>query len=83
MSNPVLKSVRSREPLFGSGAGSFFGQLLTLAAALALILLVATLGRTAFSTIRTTLFGEPERSAPVLQPGESTVINGVTIKRIN
>jgi hypothetical protein len=83
MSIEPSKIPSKRESIFGSGAGPFLVELAVLVVALGLVLLVSTLGVRAYRSIGAALFGEPQRAAPVLQPGESTVIDGMTIKRIN
>jgi hypothetical protein len=74
--------LRSKEPIFGEGAMPFFVQLVGLAFAFLLITGTLLMGRVAYSTVRTAMFG-PEQTVPHLEPGESTVVNGFTIKRIN
>jgi hypothetical protein len=71
-----------KEPIFGEGALPFLAQLVGLGAACAIILAVAMIGIRSQRAVSEMLFGEPNH-APHLEPGESTVINGVTIKRIN
>lgn len=70
-----------RETIFGPAAGSFFLQLLTLAGALCLVFAVLMLGVFTKDEARRFLYGDPGR--PTLQPGQSTVVDGVSIKRIN
>lgn len=72
-----------REPVFGEGAKPFFVQLIGLGASCVLILAVLMVGRAAYSSVGETLFGKPQQTAPHLEPGQSAVINGVTIKRID
>ena len=72
-----------REPIFGEGAIPFFVQLLGLGASLALIMGVLFLAHGAYSSVDRALWGEPQQAAPHLEPGESAVVNGVTIKRID
>lgn len=72
------------EPIFGSQAGSFFRQLVVLAFALGLVLVVLLLGVFAKDGAQRLLYGgEPSRAHPILQPGQSATVDGVTIKRIN
>lgn len=54
-----------------------------LAAALGLVLLVLVLGVFAKDQAQRLLYGEPSHSGPALEPGQSTTIDGVKIKRIN
>jgi hypothetical protein len=71
------------EPIFGSQAGSFFRQLVTLAFALGLVLVVLLLGVYAKDGTQRLLYGPPSPVRGALQPGESATVDGVTIKRIN
>ena len=77
-----MPSKRSREPIFGDGALPFLIQLIGLGVAFTIVLAVAVLGIRSHATVGTALFGE-QSTAPHLEPGESTIINGITIKRIN
>jgi hypothetical protein len=84
MRNPVTKdSGQKSEPIFGDQARPFFSQLAMLAAALGLVLLVLVLGVFARDQAHRFLYGEPSHAAPTLAPGQSTTVDGVTIKRIN
>jgi hypothetical protein len=84
MSDPLeVMKPKQREAIFGDGAGSFFAQLTTLAAALCLLFVVLVAGVFVKREAHAFLWGEPQQTRPALQPGESTVINGVTIKRID
>lgn len=74
---------KQREPIFGMGAGSFVAQLTTLAAALCLLFVVLVLGVYVRREAHAFLWGEPQQARPALQPGQSTVIDGVKIKRID
>jgi hypothetical protein len=79
---PELLS-RKKEPIFGPQAGSFFRQLVTLAFALGLVLVVLLLAVYTKDGAQRLLYGETSHTRPTLQPGESATIDGVTIKRIN
>lgn len=68
-----------REPVFGSGAGPFVAQLFRLALALGLILSVLLIAVFVKDQTRSLLYGEH----PKLEIDQSTVIDGVKIKRIN
>ena len=70
---------KRREPIFGSGALPLLGELLGFAFGICLLILVAFLGM----HFKGMLFGEPQGRQTPLQPGDSTVIDGYTIKRIN
>jgi hypothetical protein len=83
MREPVKVVAEPGEPIFGSQAGSFFRQLVTLAFALGLVLVVLLLGVYAKDGAQRLLYGERVTSRPALQPGESATVDGVTIKRIN
>jgi hypothetical protein len=74
---------KPREPIFGNGAGALLAELLILAFSLGLLILVLFLGSYAKDQAWRLLYGQPEHASPVLQPGESTVINGFKVKRIN
>jgi hypothetical protein len=74
---------KTDEPVFGSQAGSFFRQLMTLAFALGLVLVVLLLGVYTKEGAQRFLYGEPSHARPVLAPGQSATVDGVTIKRIN
>lgn len=77
----MLKS--EREPIFGPAAGSFLAQMTTLLAALCLIFVVLVAGVFVKREAHDFLWGETQQARPALQPGESTVIDGVKIKRID
>jgi hypothetical protein len=83
MREPVKIASEPGEPIFGAQAGSFFRQLVTLAVALGIVLVVLLLGVFAKDSAQRLLYGEPSHARPALQPGESTTVDGVTIKRIN
>jgi hypothetical protein len=83
MREPVKIVEGSGEPIFGAQAGSFFRQLVTLAFALGLVLLVLFLAVYAKDATQRLLYGDPAHARPVLEPGQSTVVDGVKIKRIN
>ncbi|WP_156436084.1 hypothetical protein [Bradyrhizobium pachyrhizi] len=85
MRNPVSKmgDSHSREPIFGPAAGSFFVQLAALAVALGLVFAVLALGVFTKDEAHRLLFGKPSHARPTLEPGQSTTIDGVKIKRIN
>ena len=70
------------EPVFGSGFAPLLAQLTIFAAALGLLLLVFLLAVVVKKRAHSLIFGEPQGSLH-LEPGESKVINGYTIKRIN
>jgi hypothetical protein len=78
MREPVKVVAKPGEPIFGPQAGSFFRQLVTLAFALSLVIIVLLLGVYAKDGAQRLLYGHP-----TLQPGESATVDGVTIKRIN
>lgn len=61
----------------------FLVQLIGLGVSFALIIGVLMLAHGAYSSVGRTLWGEPQQAAPHLEPGESSVVNGVTIKRID
>lgn len=71
-----------KEPFFGEGAVPFVLQIAGLAVALGLVLGTLLLAKSAYSNVHAALFGA-QQTAPHLEPGESTVIDGVKIKRIN
>ena len=79
MSNPLVK----REPIFDPAAGSFFSQMTTLLAALCLVFVVFVVFVYVKRETNLLLWGEPQTSRPALQPGQSTVIDGFTVKRLN
>lgn len=54
-----------------------------LALALGLLIAVLMLGALARDKAQRFLYGEPSHTRPVLEPGQSTTIDGVKIKRIN
>jgi hypothetical protein len=84
MRNPVSKDTGQRsEPIFGDQARPFFSQLVTVAVGLGLVFLVLVLGVLARDQVHRLLYGEPSHAAPVLEPGQSTTVDGVKIKRIN
>lgn len=83
MFEPAVKGEKSGEPIFGSQAGSFFRQLVTLAFALGLVFVVLLLGVFTKDQAQRFLYGEPSHARPALQPGETATVDGVTIKRIN
>lgn len=72
-----------RESIFGPQAGSFFAQGTTLLAALCLVFVVLMAGVYVKQEAHALLWGEPQHAQPALEPGQSTVIDGVKIKRIN
>jgi hypothetical protein len=74
---------KPREPIFGPGVGPFLAEMVVLAVTFGLIFLAATLGKAAYSAIESAVLGEPHHAQPLLRPGETAVINGVTIRRIN
>jgi len=79
-----LEPIREKsESIFGPGAGSFFAQLTIVAIALGLMFVVLTLGVFVKRETQSVLYGEPAQTQPALQPGETAVINGVKIKRVN
>jgi hypothetical protein len=71
---------KRREPIFGSGALPLLGELLGFAFGICLLILIAVLG----THVRDMMFGEPPQAhqTPLL-PGDSTIVDGYTIKRIN
>jgi hypothetical protein len=71
-----------REPVFGSGFAPLLAQLAISAAALGLLLLVLLLGVVVKKRAHSLIYGEPQGTQH-LELGESKVINGYTIKRIN
>lgn len=54
-----------------------------LAVALGLVFVVLVLGVYARDAAHRFLYGEPSHGQPTLAPGQSTTVDGVTIKRIN
>jgi hypothetical protein len=54
-----------------------------LALSLGLVVGVLMLGVLARDQAHRFLYGEPSHSVPTLAPGQSTTVDGVTIKRIN
>lgn len=83
MREPVKVGSEPGQPVFGSQAGSFFRQLVTLAFALGLVVVVLLLAVYAKDGAQRLLWGETSHARPALQPGESATVDGVTIKRIN
>ena len=74
---------KQRESIFGPAAGSFLAQMTTLLASLLLVFLVLVTAVYMKRELNAFLWGEPQHAQPVLQPGQSTEIDGVKIKRIN
>jgi hypothetical protein len=72
---------KPREPVLGPGALPMLGEMIVIAAICGLFILIAVLKDRAYGLF----FGErpPAHHTEPLQPGESTVIDGVAIKLIN
>jgi hypothetical protein len=85
MSNPVSKRVESgpqpREPVFGSGAGSFVAQMTTLLAALCLVFLVLVAGVFVKREAHDFLWGEPQPKA--VAPGNYQWTPDKGLQKIN
>jgi len=73
---------KPREPVFGSGFAPFLAQLTIFAAALGLLLLVFLLAVVVKKKAHSLIYGEPQGSQQ-MEPGESKLINGYAIKRID
>ena len=73
---------KRREPVFSSGFAPLLAQLIISATALGLVLLVLLLAVVVKKKAHSLIYGEPQGSQQ-MEPGESKVINGYTIKRIN
>jgi len=69
---------KRREPVFGSGFAPLLAQLTIFAAALGFLLLVLLLAVFVKQRAQSLIYGEPQ-----MGPGESKVINGYTIKRVD
>jgi hypothetical protein len=73
---------KPREPIFGRGAPYFLAELAITAGALGLLLVVLLAAGSVRERAYGVMFGEPQLSQP-LKPGESVVIDGYKIKRID
>ena len=73
---------KRREPVFGSGFGPLLAQLTISGVALGLLFLVLLLAVVVKKRAHSLIYGEPQ-SSQHLEPGESKIINGYTIKRID
>jgi len=73
---------KRREPVFGSGFAPLLAQLAISAATLGLVLLVLLMAVVVKKRAHGLIYGEPQGSQQ-MEPGESKVIDGYTIKRID